>query len=70
MGIVVLLPCKHSEGFYCWGLVMDGQVVDWVSVEMAVRVEDLGLVVEVVVEMAMKVEGYDFEFAAADFVSD
>jgi hypothetical protein len=47
---------------------MVGQVADLVSVEMAVRVEDFGFVVEVVVEMVMKVEGSDFEVVAADFV--
>ena len=69
MEIVVLLPCKHSEGFYCWVLVMVGQVVDLVSAKTAVRVEDFDFVVEVV-EMAMKVEGSDFEVVAADFVAD
>ena len=41
-----------------------------VSAEMAIRVEDFGFVVEVVVEMAMKVEGSDFEVVAVDFVVD
>lgn len=70
MEIVCLLPCKHSEGFYCWGLVMVGQVADLVSSEMASRVEDFDCVVGVVVEMAMKVEGSDFEVVAANFVAD
>lgn len=64
MEIVVLSPCKYSEDFYCWGLVMVGQVADLVSAKMAVRVEDFGFVVE----MVMKVEGYHFEVVAADFV--
>ena len=64
MEIVVLPPCKYSEDFYCWGLVMVGQVADLVSAEMAVRVEDFGLVVE----MVMKVEGSNFEIVAAGFV--
>ena len=70
MEIVFLIPCKHYEGFYCWGLVMVGQVADLVSTEMAVRVEDFDFVVEVVVEMAMKVEGSDFEVVVVDFVAD
>ena len=71
MEIVFLIPCRNSEGFYCWGLVMVGQVADLVSVEMVVRVEDFGFEVEVVgfvVEMVVKVEGSDFEVVAADFV--
>ena len=68
MEIVFLPPCKYSEDFYCWGLVMVGQVADLVSVEMIVRVEDFGFVVEVVVEMVMKVEDSDFEVVAVDFV--
>lgn len=47
---------------------MVGQVVDFVSVEMAVRVDDFDFVEEVIVEMVMKVEGSDFEVVAADFV--
>lgn len=43
---------------------MVGQVADLVSAKMAVRVEDFGFVVE----MVMKVEGYHFEVVAADFV--
>eukprot|EP00253_Pinus_taeda_P029074 PITA_29074 len=46
------------------------QVADLVFVEMTVRVEDFGFVVEVVVEIAMKVEGSDFEFMAIDFVAE
>ena len=64
--IVVLLPCKHFDDLYCWGLVMVGQVADLVFVEMEVRVEDFDLVLEVVEEMEMKVEGFDLE-VAADF---
>ena len=70
MEIVVLLPCKHSEGFYCWGLVMVGQVADLISTEMAARVEDFDFLVEAVVEMAMKVEVFDLEVVAADFVTE
>ena len=66
MEIVFLLPCKHYEGFYNWGLVMGGQVTDLVFAEMAARVEDF----DFVVEMAMKVEGSDFEVVAADFVAE
>jgi len=51
---------------------MVGQVVDLVSAEMAVRVEDFGFVVEFVLdfvmEMVMKVEGSDFEVVATNFV--
>ena len=71
MEIVVLPPCKYSEDFYCWVLVMVGKVVDLVSIEMVVRVEDFGFEVEVasfVVEMVVKVEGSDFEVVAVDFV--
>lgn len=64
MEIVVLLPCKHSKGFYCWGFSMVGQVANLVSAEITVRVEDFGLVVE----MVMKVEGSGFEVVAANFV--
>ena len=46
---------------------MVGQLVDLVSAGMVVRVEDFGFV-EVVVEMAMKVEGSNFEVVTADFV--
>jgi len=49
---------------------MVGKVVDLVSDEMVVRVEDFGFVVEVVVEMVMKVEDSDFEIVAADFVAE
>ena len=66
MEIVVLLPCKHAEGFYCWGLVMVEQVDDLVSAEMVARVEDF----DFVVEMAMKVESSDFEVVVADFAVD
>ena len=45
---------------------MVGQVADLVSTEMAVRVEDFGFVVEIVVEMVMKAVGFDLEFV--DFV--
>ena len=68
MEIVVLIPCKHSEGFYYWGLAMVRQVTDLVFVEMEARVEDFDFVVEVVVEMAMKIEGSDFEVVVADFI--
>ena len=48
------------------------KVADLVFAEMAVRVEDFGFVVEFfvdfVVEMVMKVEGFDFEVIVADFV--
>ena len=37
---------------------------------MVARVEDFYFVVGVVVEMAMKVEGSDFEVVGADFVAD
>ena len=37
---------------------------------MAVRVEDFDFVLEAVVEMAMKVEGSDFEVVAVDFVGE
>jgi len=47
---------------------MVGQVANLVSAEMAVKVGDFGFVVEIVVEMVMKVEGSDFEVVAADFV--
>ena len=70
MEIVVLLPCKHSKGFYYWGLAMVGLVVDLVFVEMEVRVEDFDFVVEVVVEMAMKGEGFDLEVVVVDFAAD
>ena len=67
MEVVVLPPCKYSENFYCWGLVMVGHVADLVSAEMAVRVEDLDFV-EVVVEMAMIIEDFDLEIVGlADF---
>ena len=49
---------------------MVGQVVDLVSAEMAETVENFDCVVGVVVEMAMKVKGSDFEVVAADFVVD
>jgi len=45
---------------------MVGQVADLVSAKMAVRFEDFGFVVEVVVEMAMKVGGSDFEVVDAN----
>ena len=64
MEIVVLPPCKYSEDFYCWGLVMVGQVADFIFVEMVVRVEYFGFVVE----MIIKLERYDFEVVAVDFV--
>ncbi len=51
---------------------MVGHVADFVSAEMAVRVEDFGFVIEFVVgfvvEMVMKVEGSDFEVVVVDFV--
>ena len=37
---------------------------------MTTRVEDFDFVVEVVVEMAMKVEGSDFEVVVVDFVGE
>ena len=46
---------------------MVGLVVDLVFVEMEVRVEDFDFVVEVVVEMAMKGEGFDLEVVVVDF---
>ena len=47
---------------------MVGKVADLVSAKIVVRVGDFGFVVEVIVEMALKVEGYDFEVVDADFV--
>ena len=64
--IVVLLPCKHSEGFYYWGLEMVGQVADLVFFEMEVGVEDFDFVVEI----AMKGEGFDLEVVVVDVVAD
>ena len=40
----------YSEDFYCWGLVMVGQVADLVYAEMVVRVEDFGFVAGFVVD--------------------
>lgn len=47
---------------------MVGKVVDLVSAEMVVRVEDFGSVMDFFLEMVMKLKGYDFEVMAADFV--
>jgi len=51
---------------------MVGQVADLVSAEMTVRVEDFGFVVkfvvDFVVEMAMKIEGSNFEVVVFYFV--
>jgi len=47
---------------------MVGLVVDLAFVEIELRVEEFDLVVEVVVEMAMKGEGFDLEVMIVDFV--
>ena len=49
---------------------MVGLVVDLVLVEMEVGVYDFEFVVEVVVEMAMKGEGFDLEVVVYDFAVD
>ena len=67
--MVVLLPCKHSEVFCSWDLVMVGLVVDLACVEIEAGVEDFDFVEEVaVVEMEMKGEGFDLEVVVVDFV--
>ena len=48
MEIVDLLSYRYSEGFYFWGFVLVGQVIDLVSKGMVLRVVDLGFGLEVV----------------------
>ena len=40
MEIVDLLSYMYSEGFYCWGLVLVGQVTDFLFEEMVMEVMD------------------------------
>ena len=40
MGIVDLPSYMYSEGFYCWGLVLDGQAIDLIFEEMVMEVVD------------------------------
>ena len=48
MEIVVLLSYIYSKDFYCWGLLLAGQVTSLIFEEMAMEVEDFGSDFEVV----------------------
>ena len=48
MEIVDLLSYRYSNSFYCWGLVLAGQVTGLISGEMVVEVVDFDFVIEVV----------------------
>ena len=55
MEIVDLLSYMYSEGFYCWGLVLVGQVTDFLFEEMVMEVVDFD---------------FDFDFDVVDSAED